>query len=165
MPSSDTVNSNRWLKPFAHWLRHPNLWHLNRRSVAGGVATGLFCGLIPGPLQMLSAALCAVWLRVNLPIALAVTLYSNPFTILPLYAVAYELGSWFNGTHSEVLLTLPDLHWHNWLSELWHWLVKMGKPILIGLPLLGIILATLGYIAVRVLWRVGVVLRWRARKK
>ena len=163
MPSSDTVNNNRWLKPFARWLRHPNLWHLNRRSVAGGVATGLFCGLIPGPLQMLSAALCAVWLRVNLPIALATTFYSNPFTILPLYAVAYELGSWFNGTHSEVLLMLPDLHWHNGLSELWHCLVQMGKPILIGLPLLATLLAVLGYFAVRIAWRVAVVLRWRAR--
>ena len=70
LPSHETVKSQRWLKPFGSWLHHPNLWHLHRRSVAGGVAIGLFCGLIPGPLQMISAALLAVLLRVNLPVAL-----------------------------------------------------------------------------------------------
>jgi hypothetical protein len=27
-----------WLAPFRRWLSHPNLWHLNRRSVAGAAA-------------------------------------------------------------------------------------------------------------------------------
>lgn len=165
IPQPETLSANPWLKPFARWLHHPNLWHLNRRSVAGGVAIGLFCGLIPGPLQMLSAALFSVLLRVNFPIALFTTLYSNPFTILPLYVVAYELGSWVSGTHNATLLTLPELHWHSWLSELWHWLALLGKPILIGLPLLAALLAVTGYFVVRVIWRVMVVLRWRARKK
>ncbi|NOU01019.1 MAG: DUF2062 domain-containing protein [Gallionella sp.] len=164
IPSQDVVRNNRWLKPFARWLHHPNLWHLNRRSVAGGVAVGLFCGLIPGPLQMLTAAPLAVLLRVNLPIALVTTLYTNPFTFLPLYALAYELGSWVSGTHNAALLTLPELHWHNWASGLWHWLRLLGKPILIGLPLLAVLLAVMGYCVVRVAWRVAVVLRWRARK-
>jgi uncharacterized protein (DUF2062 family) len=163
IPSQETVNNNRWLKPFAPWLNHPKLWHLHRRSVAGGVAIGLFCGLIPGPLQMLSAALLAVLLRVNLPIALFTTLYTNPFTILPLYALAYELGSWVNGSPSAILLNIPELHWHSWMSELWHWLALLGKPILIGLPLLAVLLAVTGYFFVRIAWRVVVVLRWRAR--
>lgn len=165
MPRQESVSSNPWLKPFSRWLHHPNLWHLHRRSVAGGVAIGLFCGLIPGPLQMISAALLAVMLRVNLPIALFATLYTNPFTILPLYALAYELGSWVSGTHNAALLTMPELHWHSWLNELWLWLEMLGKPILIGLPLLAILLGVVGYFAVRVVWRVVVVLRWRARKQ
>lgn len=164
IPQQEALSSNPWLKPFARWLHHPNLWHLNRRSVAGGVAIGLFCGLIPGPLQMLSAAPLAVLLRVNLPIALFTTLYTNPFTFLPLYALAYGLGSWVSGTHNAALLTLPELHWHNWASGLWHWLTLLGKPILIGLPLLAVLLAAMGYCVVRVAWRVAVVLRWRARK-
>jgi len=48
LPHHETVMSQRWIKPFGSWLHHPNLWHLHRRSVAGGVAIGLFCGLIPG---------------------------------------------------------------------------------------------------------------------
>jgi uncharacterized protein (DUF2062 family) len=59
LPDSDTIRAMRGLGPFQRWLQHPNLWCLNRRSVSGAVAVGLFCGLIPGPLQMLGAALVA----------------------------------------------------------------------------------------------------------
>jgi uncharacterized protein (DUF2062 family) len=168
LPSHDTVKNQRWLKPFGSWLQHPNLWHLHRRSVAGGVAIGLFCGLLPGPLQMISAALLAVLLRVNLPVAAFTTLYTNPFTILPLYWVAYELGAWVSGVHNGEParhLALPEMHWQNWPSELWAWMQMLGKPLLIGLPLLALILAIIGYFVVRLVWRVGVVLRWRARKR
>src|SRR3989339_396929 len=64
LPHHETVKDHRWLKPFGGWLHHPNLWHLHRRSVAGGGAIGLFCGLIPGPVQMISAALLAVSLAI-----------------------------------------------------------------------------------------------------
>lgn len=165
MPDHETIKNYRWLKPFAHLLQHHNLWHLHRRSVAGGVAIGLFCGLIPGPLQMISAALLAVLFRINLPVALFTTLYTNPFTILPLYVLAYELGSRVSGAHHMAVLTLPELHWNNWWSELWQWFEHLGKPILIGLPLLAVLLALAGYVLVRLGWRVMVVLRWRARRR
>lgn len=168
LPHHETVKNHRWLKPFAGWLHHPNLWHLHRRSVAGGVAIGLFCGLIPGPLQMISAALLAVLLRVNLPVAAFTTLYTNPFTIVPLYVLAYEIGAWLIGAHNGVAaaqLSLPEVHWHNWSAELSGWLVQLGIPFLIGLPLLAVGMAIGGYLAVRVAWRAAVVLKWRARKR
>lgn len=168
LPSHATVRDNRWLKPFGNWLQQPNLWHLNRRSVAGGVAVGLFCGLIPGPLQMLGASFLAVWLRVNLPVAMFTTLYTNPFTIVPLYLLAYEIGAAVSGVHNGLeaaKLAFPALHWSGWVSELWQWLAQLGKPLLIGLPLLAIGLALAGYVAVRLLWRVTVILRWRARRR
>ena len=168
LPSADTVKQNRWLRPFGNWLSHPNLWHLHRRSVAGGVAIGLFCGLIPGPLQMIGAAVLAVMFRVNLPVALLTTLYTNPFTIMPLYAVAYELGAWVSGARSGLPvehLAFPEMHWHSWPGDLWAWMQMLGKPLLIGLPLLAIGLAITGYFAVRVAWRVAVILKWRARRK
>lgn len=168
LPNHETVKNNRWLRPFAGWLQQPNLWHLHRRSVAGGVAVGLFCGLIPGPLQMLGAALLAVLLRVNLPVALFTTLYTNPFTIVPLYLLAYETGARVSGIHNGLeaaKLAFPELHWSGWEGELWQWLAQLGKPLLIGLPLLAAGLAISGYVAVRVLWRLAVVLRWRARKR
>ena len=62
---------------FGDSLFHPALWHLNRRSAAGGVAVGLFCGLIPGPLQMLGAGIACVLFRVNLPVSLVTTLYTE----------------------------------------------------------------------------------------
>ena len=167
LPSLETVKSQRWLKPFGSRLHHPNLWHLHRRSVAAGVAIGLFCGLIPGPLQMISAALCAVLLRANLPVAVFTTLYTNPFTIIPLYLLAYELGAWVSGAHKGVAaakLSFPEMQWHNWVQDLWDWMAMLGKPFLIGLPLLAVCLAVIGYFAVRLAWRVTVIWKWRSRK-
>lgn len=129
---------------------------------------GLFCGLIPGPLQMIGSTLLAVLFRVNLPVALIVTLYTNPFTIVPLYALAYEMGAWVSGAQSGVPMvhiSFPDLHWHSWLRELWEWMRKLGKPLLIGLPLLASSLAIIGYFAVRITWRWAIILKWRARQK
>jgi len=168
LPDHETVGRQRWFKPFGSWLRHPNLWHLHRRSVAGGVAAGLFGGLIPGPLQMITAALLAVLFRVNLPVALFTTLFTNPFTILPLYVVAYEIGAWVSGVKNGAAvaqLSLPEVHWDSWMSELWDWLLMLGEPIMIGLPLLAVSLAIIGYVGVRIAWRIAVVLRWRARKR
>lgn len=167
LPHHETVKNHRWLKPFGGWLHHHNLWHLHRRSVAGGVAIGLFCGLIPGPFQMFFAVLLAALLRVNLPVAAFTTLYTNPFTIVPLYVLAYELGAWVSGVHGAAAaqLPFPEMHWHRWPSEMWEWLVMLGKPFLIGLPLLAVSLAIIGYVVVRVAWRLVVMCKWRARKR
>ena len=168
LPSHESIRGNRWIKPFGGWLQHPNLWHLHRRSVAGGVAVGLFCGLIPGPLQMLSAALLAVLFRVNLPIAMATTLYTNPFTIVPLYLLAYKLGALVTGQGHVVAAAYfnePDLSWSNWFSVMLDWVVSMGKPFAIGLPLLAVTLAVVGYVVVRVGWRIWVMRQWHKRSK
>ncbi len=168
VPHHETVKSHRWIRPFGSLLHHPNLWHLHRRSVAGGVAIGLLCGLIPGPFQMISAALLAILFRVNLPVAAFTTLYTNPLTIVPLYLVAYELGAWVGGMRNDtamVQLSLPDLHWQDWPAELWNWFTMLGKPILVGLPLLAAGLAIAGYFAVRAAWRMAVIWKWRARKR
>ncbi len=168
LPGPDTVKQNRWLRPFGARLLHPKLWHLHRRSVAGGVAVGLFCGLVPGPLQMISAALLAMLFRVNLPVALITTLYTNPFTIVPLYLLAFRIGAWVSGARAgETLLPppFPELHWHDFIGRIWDWMVMLGQPFLMGLPMLGASLAILGYVGVRVMWRIAVLIRWRARAR
>src|SRR6185503_2681043 len=94
LPAHDSIRENRYIAWCGPWLQHHNLWHLHRRSAAGGIAAGLFAGLIPGsnPVQFTAGALLAIAFRVNLPLAVAVTLYSNPFTIVPLYFAAFKLG-------------------------------------------------------------------------
>lgn len=165
LPSQDSILNQRWLRPVQHWLRHPNLWHLHRRSVAGGVAIGMFCGLIPGPLQMISAALLAILLRVNLPVATVTTLYTNPFTIVPLYLLAYEIGIQMTGSvNGAVVPVFPEVSWHDGIAPIWAWLMALGKPLLIGLPILAIGLSVIGYIAVRVAWRVFVLWKWHSRR-
>jgi uncharacterized protein (DUF2062 family) len=166
LPDHESVKQNRWIRPFGSWLYHPNLWHLHRRSVAGGVAVGMFSGLIPGPFQMMGAAILSVLFRVNLPVAMFTTLYSNPFTILPLYVVAYNLGAFVSGGQDGATLSflaIPEMNWSNWYTILPEWLLTLGKPFAVGLPLLAIILAILGYFFVRVLWYWVVRCEWEKR--
>jgi uncharacterized protein (DUF2062 family) len=164
LPGRDGVLQSRWLQPVRRWLQHSDLWHLNRRSVAGGVALGLFCGLVPGPLQMLSAALLAMWLRVNLPVALVTTLYTNPFTIVPLYLLAYRIGLLITGASTSASVAdFPELNWHDGAEQLWRWLAALGEPLLVGLPILAVGLAITGYFLVRFAWWLGVQWKWRQR--
>jgi uncharacterized protein len=166
LPSHESIRQSNWARPFGGWLHHPNLWHLHRRSVAGGVAVGLFAGLIPGPFQMIGAAVLSVLFRVNLPVAVFTTLYTNPFTILPLYVLAYEYGALLTGYHNGIArarLALPEMDWSNWSTVLPEWFASLGKPFAIGLPLLAVTLAVLGYVTVRLLWRWAVVWEWQRR--
>ncbi len=167
LPTHETIMRSRWGRfLLGGRLHHPNLWHLHRRSVAGGVALGLFAGLIPGPLQMISAGLLAVVFRVNLPVAVFTTLYTNPLTIMPLYALAYEYGAFILGHRggvSPARLALPPMHWDNWSTVLPQWFVALGKPFALGLPALALTLAVVGYVAVRALWYAAVVWEWRRR--
>jgi len=162
------MTNHRLIRLFGPVLHHHNLWHLHRRSVAGGVAVGLFTGLFPGPVQMLSAAIGAIIFRVNLPVAVFTTLYTNPFTFVPLYFVAYKIGAFLTG-HSN---NMPDIGaelkaegFLDWFPALFHWVVSLGKPLLIGVPILGGVLAVSGYFLVLGLWRLHVVMQWRRRAR
>jgi len=167
LPSQDFVRQHRYLGRFGKWLHHPGLWCLNRRSVAGGVAIGLFSGLIPGPMQMLAAVGLAIPLRANLPVALLTTLYTNPFTIGPIYVIAYQLGQLLVGSDGGGLSQAPEFSWSSlgqWTRALLEWTLSLGKPLAVGLVALALGLAALGYVCVHVAWRVHVVRAWRSRK-
>jgi uncharacterized protein (DUF2062 family) len=167
LPDQKTIQNQRWMRPFGAWLQHPDLWRLQHRCVAGSVAVGMFCGLIPGPFQMLGAALMSIVFRVNLPLALFTTLYTNPITIVPLYMLAYGLGLWVTDQPladiNASLNILQNLSWTTWFNVLPGWLATLGKPFAIGLPLLASLLAVAGYFSVRVLWVCIVMRKWKKR--
>lgn len=169
LPDGDQVRANRHLAWFGTWLQHPNLWRLNRNSVAGAVAIGLFSGLVPGPLQMLAAALLAIPLKKNLPVALITTFYTNPFTIVPLYVLAYAYGRLLLGAGHQPAEIRPFewdwVHWIDSMQALLEWALTLGKPLALGLVALALTLAALGYAAVQLAWRIYVVLAWRARAR
>ncbi|GAB4465644.1 MAG: DUF2062 domain-containing protein [Burkholderiaceae bacterium] len=168
-PSVDKVREIKALGVFGDALFHPALWHLNRRSAAGGVAAGLFCGLIPGPFQMLGAGIAAILFRVNLPVALLTTLYTNPITIVPLYLIAYKLGTLALGVAgNRTPDPPPDWVWSQIgasVEAYGHWVLGLGAPLALGVFLLATLLAATGYVVVRVLWNVYLRLAWAARSK
>jgi uncharacterized protein len=166
-PAVDKITQHPWVLAHFPALADPDLWYLNRRSTARGVAIGLLCGLIPGPLQVLgSIALCLVW-RGNFPLAAITTFYTNPFTIVPLYLLAYEYGRlFFPHSPSAVAAAPPNFHGlSQYASAMGEWIVGLGKPLGVGLVLLAFTLAAIGFVTVRVAWRVHVVASWRKRAR
>lgn len=166
LPDHQTIRNNAWLRPFESTLLHPRLWHLNRHSAAGAVAAGMFCGLIPGPLQMLGAALCAVVFRVNLPLALLVTLYTNPVTIVPLYVIAYQLGRFVLRDDSRFVAP-PDFNpatFVAWTEAMQQWMIAAAKPLGLGLVMLAVSLAAIGFVVTKAAWRLHLLRAWQRRK-
>jgi uncharacterized protein (DUF2062 family) len=169
LPDADTVRSSRLASVFGGSLAHPNLWHLNRRSVSRAVGIGLFAGLVPGPLQMLAALLLGIPLRANLPVTLLMTFYTNPFTIVPLYLIAFEYGKFLIGYSGKEIHVEPfRMDWSslgNTIQGLIEWSMAMGKPLAVGLVALALTLAVIGTVAVRLAWRAQVLIAWNRRKK
>jgi uncharacterized protein (DUF2062 family) len=168
LPSAHSVKEHRVLRLLGPVLHHPNLWHLNRHSVAGGVAVGALTGLIPGPFQILSAAICAVIFRVNLPVAVFTTFYTNPLTFFPLYFVAYKIGAFITGEGNSMphlALEFRTNGFSGWIPAFVDWLAALGKPLLVGVPILGSVLAVSGYFLVQGLWRLYIAVQWRKRQK
>ncbi len=156
----------RWMKPV---LGHPRLWHLHRRSVALGIGIGLVTGMIPLPIQMLVAIVAAIVIRANVPAAAAATWATNPFTFIPLYLLAYQIGAWVTGATAPAAVP-PDMHW-SWegikhaLPQMLSWIEAAGSTLLVGLAILCTLMALGGYLATMVIWRFTVTLAWRNRAK
>jgi uncharacterized protein (DUF2062 family) len=169
LPDAAAVRSNRLVAMFGGFLRHPNLWHLNRRSVSRAVGIGLFSGLVPGPLQMLSALLLAIPLRANLPVALLMTFYTNPFTIVPLYLVAFAYGRFLLQENHQAVEIVPfEMDWGNLLQSfdgMVEWSLQLGRPLAVGLVALALTLGVAGTLLTRLAWRFYAVAAWQQRRR
>ncbi|PCI06789.1 MAG: ATP-binding protein [Gammaproteobacteria bacterium] len=157
LPKPQTIKENKLLQIFGDWLHKPNLWHLNRRSVAGAFAVGLFFAWMPIPFQMLLAAGAAIWIGTNLPLSISIVWLTNPITIPPMFYFAYVVGTWIVGepvTDFNFELTFDWLL--NELSAIW-------KPFLVGCLTLAISSSLIGYVTISGLWRYLVVTRRSSR--
>ncbi|RLA37672.1 MAG: DUF2062 domain-containing protein [Gammaproteobacteria bacterium] len=159
LPHHDTIRGHSHLRWLGTLLHDPNLWHLNRRSVSGAVAVGLFCAFIPVPFQMVIAALLSMLLRVNLPVSVVLVWISNPLTMGPIFFFAYTVGTWIIGDPTPVVAT--DASILEWLTSE----VKANwKPFLLGCFVCGSISALLGYTGARLTWRLHLVRRLHIRR-
>lgn len=137
-------------------IHDPNLWHLNRRSVSGGIAIGVFAAWIPLPAQMISAALLALMLHANLPLGVLVTWISNPITMPPMFWTAYRLGVRLLGESAPTGFE-PSLKW--FVAEFY----RIWEPLLLGSLILGLASAGLAYGLTRLLWRLEILRQLRRR--
>ncbi len=168
LPKASSITGNKYLRFLTPWLGHPRLWHMHRRSVALGVAIGLVTGLIPGPVQMLLAVMVAIPLRANVIVACATTLYTNPFTFIPLYMLAYSMGAFVTGEPMQNVMP-PELSvsWQEFwkvVPLMFDWMFSLGRTLLIGLAIQCTIFAIGGYVATMVLWRCIVSRMWTRRR-
>jgi hypothetical protein len=158
VPSREELEANRWLRVLAPYLADPKLWHWSRRGVAAGAAIGLFIGLLIPVAQILLAAVVAVVLRANIPIAAAGTLITNPLTVPPIYYAAYQLGVWATGTAAPVSLSLADP------SGIWENLGTIGLPLFTGLGITAACAALASYLLISQAWAWRVAMKRRVSR-
>ena len=157
-PSVETIKKQKCLGFLGRHLHSPMLWHLNRRSVSLAFAIGLFMMWVPIPPQMVYAATAAILIRANLPLSVALVWITNPITIPPMFYFAYLFGA--------KLLGQPPIEMQFELS--WEWLsinlAQSWEPFLLGLLIIAIISALLGYIIIQIGWRLHILSRLKERR-
>lgn len=146
-------HTGRWGK----LIHNPNLWHLNRHSVARGVSLGVFWSFVPLPFgQTLLAIFCAVRLKANVGLAALFTWVNNPLTMAPAAYLAYTLG--------RLILRqkpMPDFR------PTWQWfeanMPLVWLPLGLGSLILSVSMGGLSYLAAQEVWKGWVTRRWRKR--
>lgn len=157
MPDPEVLKRQWYLRPFNALLHDPALFFPNRRTATRALAIGLFFAMVPYPFQMATAAILALWLRVNLPIAVGAVWVTNPVTMGPIFYGEYRLGAW--------LLNVPTGDWTFELS--WRWLSeeasRIWEPMLLGTLIFASLSAVLGYVILNQIWIVAVMRRYQER--
>ena len=154
-PSRERLEATPGLRRLVPHLSHPKLWQWSRRSVAMGLAVGLFVGLLIPVAQFVFAVAAAVCLRSNVAVAAAATLVSNPLTVPPIYYASYQMGAWATGTSAAEGMSLLDP------LSLFEHVGSVGLPLFTGLTMTASMAALASYVLVSRAWIWRVNLRRR----
>ncbi|MDP2227761.1 MAG: DUF2062 domain-containing protein [Moraxellaceae bacterium] len=176
MPDHARVRDNRWLNWLGPGLFDPRLWHFRRRSVAAGVAIGVFFGLLVPVAQIPASAGAALLLRANLPAAIGSTLVTNPLTVAPIYMLAHRVGSRLldeeNGGEARALVVASEAGDYSptainagWWERTLASLNRVGRPLLLGLAIFAVGTGLIVYVLIMLLWRLQVVRAWQRRRE
>lgn len=157
LPTPEKVRAMKSLRFLGDILHEPNLWHINRHSVARGFLIGIFLCFIPIPFQMILAAFFAIWFNANLPLSVVLCWISNPITMPPLFYFNYKVGA--------LILNRPVLDIDFQLS--WSWLgsrlVDIGIPLYLGSLIVATASGWSAYLIIQFLWRRKVKKDWNKR--
>lgn len=166
MPTRDSMESHRLLRPVAHRVMEPGLWRFTRRSVPRGVALGMVAGFLFPVAQIAIAAVFALPFRANVPVAALTTFITNPLTTPFLWFVAYRIGAWILRSDAPAItqpVTQAATGWLQWLTGALHWLWSQGPAFGLGLIVLTTICAVFGYVITALGWRLWIARKWRHR--
>lgn len=163
LPSTDVLSGHPWVRRWLGFILHRDCWVLRRRTVALGAAVGAVVCALPLPGQAFIAAALAGALRANVPVAIAISWLSNPFTVAPIIGAALYIGAWVMGQ------PLPDLNvlFHpgeRTVAAVLEWLEALWQPLAVGVVVLAIVLGVAAYAAVTMSWR-GWILWTRRRRR
>lgn len=145
LPDRHNLKVHPWLQPIAARLFDLQLWRFQNEAVARGVAIGTFWAFaIPVGQTFVSMAHC-VWMRGNIPVAVAMTMVTNPLTIGFWLWLAYQVGSYILGESASQFTTQG--------ASIAAWLAEYGWPTLLGMALFAVGGAALGYLSVKLIGR------------
>ena len=145
LPRRKHLKGGRLHRMLGDKLFAPELWKPSRETIAGGLALGIFIGLTPTMgIQIILTGLAAYFLRVNVPVAMAASLVTNPFTAGIIYPLQYQLGVWLVG--------VPDPEELEGYSGMLRTFTRYAKPLSVGSVLTGGVAAALAYGLVILLW-------------
>ena len=156
-PKMNEVQAHPQLKYLNALIHKENLWHINRNSIANAFAIGLFCAFIPIPFQMIPAALIAIWVGANIPVSVLLVWISNPFTIAPIFYLCYKLG--------QLILQTPMSEFNDSVGI--SRILEIGylwQPFLLGCFIMSCTSSIIGYIIVKVLWRLHILSYLKQRR-
>jgi uncharacterized protein (DUF2062 family) len=165
IPTRDSIQHYRLLRPFAPHLRQPALWRMTRRSVPRGVALGLFVGVLLPFMHTVIAALLAIPLRANVAVAAVTTLVVNPLTIPFIYYGAYRVGSWELHHDSRLLNPADAARFSSELSRVLFWVHHASGPIAVGVLTLALASAAVSYLGASLVWTWWLRSRVRQRRQ
>lgn len=162
LPTQEGLQKSRSLWFLRPHIAAPDLFHLNRRSIAGGVAIGFGLAWIPFPIQMIAASALSIVLRKNIAVSIFSTLITNPLTMPAMYFFAYWLGANLLGMP---VLDVLNPNTYSSFSSFANSMGSIWKPLLLGCIIMGISSSVAGYFAARLIGRLIVVQKMKERKK
>lgn len=156
-PHPEKIKNHKSLKLIHHLLHNPNIWHFNRRSVPKAFAIGLFCAMLPIPLQMLLAAIFAILWHANLSLAVILVWITNPLTMGPIFYIAYQLGC--------LILNTPEFSGNlDWtLETLTSQFMVIWKPLWVGSIIMGLISGIISYYTIKITWYLFIINKLKYR--
>ena len=150
MPTREQMGRSRWIPKS---VLRSELWRFTRRSVPRAVALGLLVGILLPFGQIIFAAILSLPTRANVPIAAVTTFITNPLTTPLIWAGSYQIGSAFLNIDSRAGGAIDRLFA---LTDMWsaiEWLTAEGKALALGLVIVAVISASVGYLLAGITWR------------